>query len=227
MGDRWDSLGERPFGKLLARVVEGFFLRSLKGSLRGVYLQGEIPAGPFVLAMNHHSFFDGHLVWFLVKKRRGEPVSLLVARENLEAFPVLKLLGALAASRVREALRRARRGEWVALFPEADLRYPGPLGPIRRGAAWLAGRAGCPILPVAVRVVLRGYEAPEAFVSVGPPLPPDGDLETALKSLLARLDETLERTHPRAVPEGFREALGGRRSLEERVRPLVDLLRRR
>jgi 1-acyl-sn-glycerol-3-phosphate acyltransferase len=219
-----EHLRARPFGKLLSAIVGGFLLLSLKGSLRGVYLKGEVPEGPLVLAMNHHSFFDGHLVWFLAR-RHGHPVSLLVAEENLKAFPVLGLLGALEARRVREALRRLREGAWVALFPEGEMRYPGPLGPLRPGAAWLARRAGVPLLPVASRVVLRGFEHPEAFLLLGKPLPPEGDLKGALGGVLQELDETLRKTHPREVPEGFREVLRGRRSLEERLSPLARLFR--
>ena len=210
MADLWETLKERPTGKALRLLVEALVLRSLKESLRGVYLRGEAPEGPLVLALNHHGFFDGHLAWLLGKLCR-RPLSLLVAEENLRAYPVLKLAGALEAGRVREALRRLRRGEWVALFPEGEMRYPGPLGPLREGANWLARQAGVPLLPVALRVVR--------------PLPPGGDLGRALGGLLQALDALLAKTHPREVPEGFREVLRGRRSLEERVLPLVRLLR--
>ncbi|WP_135256145.1 lysophospholipid acyltransferase family protein [Thermus caldilimi] len=215
----------RPFARFLRFLVEAMLLGSLKGGLRGVYLRGEVPEGPLVLAMNHHSFYDGHLVWFLARRAR-RPASLLVAEENLKAFPVLALAGALEAGRVREALRHLQRGEWVAVFPEGEMRYPGPLGPLRPGAAWLSARAKVPLLPVACRVVLRGFEHPEAFLWVGEPLPPGGDPAEALGGLLASLDALLARTHPREVPEGFREALRGRRSLEERVRLLVEAMRR-
>jgi 1-acyl-sn-glycerol-3-phosphate acyltransferase len=63
-----EALQERPLGKLLSAIVGGFLLLSLRGSLRGVYLKGEVPKGPLVLAMNHHSFFDGHLVWLLSRR---------------------------------------------------------------------------------------------------------------------------------------------------------------
>jgi len=223
VADLWETLKERPTGKALGLLVEALLLRSLKGSLRGVYLRGEAPTGPLVLVLNHHGFFDGHLVWLLRKLYR-KPLSLLVAEENLKGFPVLKLAGALEAGRVREALRRLGRGEWVALFPEGEMRYPGPLGPLREGARWLARKAGVSLLPVALRVVLRGYEHPEAFVWIGKPVPP-GEEAGALGELLQALDALLAQTHPREVPEGFREVLRGRRSLEERVLPLVRLLR--
>ncbi|WP_038057149.1 lysophospholipid acyltransferase family protein [Thermus amyloliquefaciens] len=216
---------KRPFARLLKALVEGILWASLQRSLRGVYLRGEVPPGPLVLIMNHHSYFDGHLVWLLGRRHR-RPLSLLVAEENLRAFPILALAGALEAGRVREALRRLGREEWVAVFPEGEMRYPGPLGPLRPGAAWLSARAGVPLLPVACRVVLRGFEHPEAFLWVGEPLPPGDDPSRPLGELLAHLDALLARTHPRQVPEGFREVLRGRRSLEERVRPLVEALKR-
>ncbi|MFN4232749.1 MULTISPECIES: lysophospholipid acyltransferase family protein [Thermus] len=214
-----------PFARLLKGVVEGLLLGSLKGNLRGVYLRGELPKTPLVLAMNHHSFYDGHLVW-LLGRLAGRPTSLLVAEENLKAFPVLSLAGALGTGQLREALRRLGRGEWVAVFPEGALRYPGPLAPLRPGASWLAQRAGVPLLPVAARVVVRGFSHPEAFLLVGEPLPPGAGLEGALAELLRQLDGLLQDTHPRALPPGFQQALRGRQSLEERVRPWVEALKR-
>jgi 1-acyl-sn-glycerol-3-phosphate acyltransferase len=216
---------ERPLARLLKALVEGMLQASLRRSLRGVYLRGQLPQGALVLAMNHHSYFDGHLVWLLGKLHR-HPLSLLVAEENLRAFPILALVGALEAHRVREALRRLARGEWVAVFPEGEMRYPGPLDPLRPGAAWLARKAGVPLLPVACRVALRGFEHPEAFLWVGELLPPGRNPAGALGELLGNLDALLPKTHPREVPEGFREVLRGRRSLEERVRPLVEAVKR-
>jgi len=215
---------ERPFARLLKVLVERMLWASLRRSLRGVYLRGEVPPGPLVLAMNHHSYFDGHLVW-LLGQLHHHPLSLLVAEENLKAFPVLALAGALEAGRVREALRRLKRGESVAVFPEGEMRYLGPLGSLRPGAAWLSAQAGVPLLPVACRVVLRGFEHPEAFLWVGEPLPPDRDPARVLGELLTQLDALLARTHPRQVPEGFRELFRGQRSLDERVRPLVEALK--
>ncbi|RTG98031.1 1-acyl-sn-glycerol-3-phosphate acyltransferase [Thermus scotoductus] len=216
---------DRPLARFLKALVEGIFWRSLRNNLRSVYLLGELPPYPLVLVMNHHSFYDGHLVWFL-GQLAGKPTSLLIAEENLRSFPILSLVGALEANRLREALRRLNRGEWVAVFPEGRMGYPGPLGPLRPGALWLAKKAGTPLLPVATRVVLRGFEQPEAFILMGKPLPPEVSLEERLGELLTQLDQILRNTHPRQIPEGFREVLRGRRSLEERVQPWVEALKR-
>jgi 1-acyl-sn-glycerol-3-phosphate acyltransferase len=169
-----EALQERPLGKLLSAIAGGFLLLSLKGSLRGVYLKGEVPKGPLVLAMNHHSFFDGHLVWFLSRRERRS-ASLLVAEENLKAFPVLRLLGALEARRVREALRRLKEGAWVALFPEGEMRYPGPLGPLKPGATWLARKAvGFPSSPWPAGWPSGGLNTPRPFSWWPRPFPRTG-----------------------------------------------------
>jgi 1-acyl-sn-glycerol-3-phosphate acyltransferase len=219
-----EEIKDTDLGRKIATFVERSFIKSLKESLRGVYIKGEIPKGPMVLAMNHHSYFDGHLMWFLAKLE-GQKFSILVLEENLKAFPVLKLVGALEARRLREALKRLKMGEWVGIFPEGELYYPGPLGPLKPGAVWLARKAGVPILPIACRVVIRGFEHPEAFLLVSPPISPDEDLERVLGGALRELDEILRNTHPREIPEGFREILKGRRSLDERMSLLAKLIR--
>jgi 1-acyl-sn-glycerol-3-phosphate acyltransferase len=219
-----EEIKDTDLGRKIATFVERSFFKSLKESLRGVYIKGEIPKGPMVLAMNHHSYFDGHLMWFLAKLE-GQKFSILVLEETLKAFPVLKLVGALEARRLREALKRLKMGEWVGIFPEGELYYPGPLGPLKPGAVWLARKAGVPILPIACRVAVRGFEHPEAFLLVSPPISSDEDLERVLGGTLRELDDILRNTHPREIPEGFREILKGRRSLDERMSPLAKLIR--
>jgi hypothetical protein len=74
-------------------------------------------------------------------------------------------------------------------------------------------------------VAVRGFEHPEAFLLVSPPISPDEDLERVLGRALRELDEILRNTHPREIPEGFREILRGRRSLDERMSLLAKLIR--
>lgn len=214
------------WGRAVRPYVERALLRSLRRNLRGVYVKGELIPPPFVLAMNHHSYFDGHVVWLLFREA-GIRGSLLISEENLRSFPVLEAAGALSTGRLREALRRLRAGEAVGIFPEGEMRPAGPLGELRPGAVWLAEKARVPILPAASRVWLRGYEHPEAFVRVGSPLPPDAaQLKASLQELLAELDRLYATTHPREVLPGFSPLLMGQRSLDERLRTLTRLFSR-
>ncbi|WP_169730689.1 lysophospholipid acyltransferase family protein, partial [Calidithermus chliarophilus] len=137
---------DRPFARALRPVLRGMVYSSLR-RLRGVYLRGELPGGPLVLAANHHSFFDGYLAYALLQAHR-RPGRLMIARENLEAFPLLRLLGALGTHELRPALHALRKGESLALFPEGALRPQGGLGPLERGAAYFAARAGVPLVPL-------------------------------------------------------------------------------
>jgi 1-acyl-sn-glycerol-3-phosphate acyltransferase len=119
---------------------------------------------------------------------------------------------------VRQALYALRRKEALILFPEGEIRPPGGVGPLQRGAVWLAAKAGVPLLPVAVRVVLRGQELPEAYVVVGEPLGADlGELERSLNRMLSDLDRQLSTAPPEEPLPGFQLALPGRASTHERM----------
>ncbi len=201
----------------IARVVGAMLLRELRGGVRAVYLRGELPRPPFLLAMNHHSYFDGHIVYLLFRKfgLRGK---LLVSRENLAAFPIFKPLGALAADRVREALRALERGEAVAVFPEGELRPWGELGPLKRGAVFLAEKAGVSLIPAATRLALRGFPRPEAYIWIGNPVTPKLDiLKEALEAMLCEMDTLLRQSEPRTPLPGFQPLLFGYRGFDERM----------
>ncbi|MGC8963635.1 MAG: lysophospholipid acyltransferase family protein [Candidatus Bipolaricaulaceae bacterium] len=205
------------FERGMARVVGAMLLGELRDGVRAVYLRGELPRPPFVLAMNHHSYFDGHIVYLLFRKfeLRGK---LLVSRENLAAFPIFKPLGALEADRVREALRALKEGEVVAVFPEGELRPGGELGSLKRGAVFLAEKAKVPLVPVAARLILRGFPRPEAYVWIGNPVELDVDsLKRALGAMLSEMDKLLRQSEPRTPLPGFQPLLFGHRGFDERM----------
>ncbi|REK18936.1 MAG: 1-acyl-sn-glycerol-3-phosphate acyltransferase [Actinobacteria bacterium] len=115
------------------------------------------PSPPFVMASNHYSHFDSPVV--------GAPLGIPIRFLALEdLFGVNRLLdwlvsgfGAIPTPRgrvpvkaVRTALAALDRGEVVGVFPESTrVSHWGTLSP-KRGAAWLAVRAGVPLLPAAV-----------------------------------------------------------------------------
>lgn len=115
------------------------------------------PSGPVVVAANHFSHLDPVIIGIAIDR----PIRYLAVDElygNSQFFDGLTLwLGAIPMSRTRAplgalrlALAELAEGGTVGLFPEGVRVWRwGEIAP-RRGAAWLAARAGVPLLPVAI-----------------------------------------------------------------------------
>ena len=135
--------------------------RFISVDLTRVYLPGTVlgaqhlpKEGPYILAPVHRSNLD----WLVVARITHRRLRYLVKDEvwKLKALGrFLELLGAFPVHRDsadREAFNRALEvlvaGEPLVMFPEGT-RGTGPIvGELRDGAAYLALRAGVPIIPV-------------------------------------------------------------------------------
>ena len=115
------------------------------------------PAGPIVVAANHYSHVDPVLASMTVDR----PIRYLALDElygNSRFFDRLTLwLGAIPVSRTRAplgalrlALTELAAGGTVGLFPEGVRVWAWGEAVPKRGAAWLARRAGVPLVPVAL-----------------------------------------------------------------------------
>jgi len=210
-------LNRRPWETLLEHLLAALFRRTVRRGLHGVWVRGELPRGSWVLATNHHSWWDAYVLPVLLDRWRV-PFRIMVSDRRMREFAFFRLLGALEASHPRQALRALGRGEALIVFPEGELRPPGELGRLHRGAVWLAQRAGVPLLPVAVRVVLRGQEFPEAYVVFGEPLGADLEaLERTLRQMLCELDRQIGVAPAEEPLPGFGLALPGRQSTHARM----------
>lgn len=69
-------------------------------------------------------------------------------------------------------------------------------------------------MAVAVRVVVRGHQAPEAYVSAAAA---GESLEGTLTELLSTLDKELASADPREPLNGYRLVVRGKRSWDERL----------
>lgn len=208
-------------GALAAGLRRGF-ATMLRRGLRGVWWRGTLPDRPFVWAANHHSWWDPFLA-SAVLDRAGRPACLLMAQDNLARFGFARQLGVFGADEPRRGLSYLDTGRTLVIYPEGELRPAGPPGPLADGAAWFARRAGVPLCAVAVRVVLRGHEAPEAYLSLAA-VPASTALGSTTAALARRLDAELNgvdkliaAADPRGPLPGFSPLLTGRRSWDERI----------
>lgn len=189
--------------------------QSLRRNLAGLWVRGAWPAGGAVLAPNHHSWWDAYLLGELAASQ-GQECRFLMSRRQLARFPFLKLVGAADRSALRSLVRSAGQGAWVVLFPEGDIKPQGAVHAAGPGAAWLAERAGVPLIPVALRVVMRGAQWPEAFVRFGAACAPD-TLQDSLNAVIQALDDDLHSTHPDQPPAGYLRWVQGKASLHDEV----------
>jgi 1-acyl-sn-glycerol-3-phosphate acyltransferase len=167
-----------------------------------------IPEGGCVLACNHVSSFDpwplGMPLWpktglrFMAKSELyWFPLSTLIAGAG--AFPVKR--GQRDTVAIETAVRLAREGNVVAMFPEGTRRAKGLAkkreARPRSGAARIALEAGVPLVPAAVRGTDRLLRLGKLRVAYGAPVDID-DLrgheiaeaaQEATVRLMARIDE--------------------------------------
>ncbi|WP_143822579.1 carotenoid biosynthesis protein [Mycetocola reblochoni] len=208
---------------LRPRLIRLTLARSTEGDLRrrldAVAVAGPVPSGA-VIASTHGSWWDGSILAWLAD-REDRPLTVLMSAAQLDRMPFLRTAGALDESELRGFAERARAeaasGDgWAVLFPEGALRTGPGVGALGAGAAWAAERSGAPLVPLAVRVVLRGGQRPEAYLRFGEPVTPGATraettraLHTAMGALLTAVDAELDATDPEELPNGYTVVLRG------------------
>lgn len=144
--------------RLLRAVV--FWLLSAGWGLRVLGLE-RLPPPPYIIVPNHGSEIDA------VVLGASLPIQLtyLAARE-LERFPLLFRIirwfdpvfvrrGLGDVGSVKACIARLRRGDVLVIFPEGRVVQGDEFGPLHPGAAFVALRAGVPVVPVALIGITR------------------------------------------------------------------------
>lgn len=203
----------------MAYAVARFIICGLTRLLTRLSIEGRqhVPTtGAFVLAPVHRSYVDTPIAACVTRRRlrfmgkeevwKYRPIGWLVSA--LGAFPVAR------GTADREALRRSlavlETGQPLVVFPEGT-RKDGPIvQPLFEGAAYLAARAGVPIVPVGIggsaRVMPRHAKMiypRKVHVVVGAPIVVDAGesgraSRRALTEATARLHDELQRLFDRA-----------------------------
>ncbi len=148
-----------------------------------------LPRGPCVVLAKHQSAWETMALQLILP----QPVSFVLKKELLRipffgwglamASPIAidRAAGRQALKTLeREGIERLSQGFWVVVFPEGSRMPPGSKGRYNVGGAWLAVKAGVPVLPVAHNAGrLWGINAfvkhpGEITVVIGPPIPTAG-----------------------------------------------------
>ena len=215
------SAGARAKGALIPYQIVRFLIwliAKLYWRLSFEGLENVPKQGPFVLAPVHRSFIDFGLVSGVTRRRMG-----YMGKESLWKSKLLgsfiSLLGAYPVNRGapdRDALRRTlnllETGEPLVLFPEGTRRTGPVIEHLHEGAAFVASRAGVPLVPVGIggseRALPKGKTLPrpvKIHILVGEPLVPAPIAEgarhpsrRAVKELTVQLQTVLQDLFDRA-----------------------------
>ena len=147
--------------------------------------------GAYLVAPVHRSYVDWLIVGRVTGKRRMRYIAKAEIWKSKIAGRILEALGVFPVNRSgadREALERCREvlagGEPLVMFPEGT-RRSGPLvSDLREGVAYLALRAGVPVVPVGIggseQAMPRGSAIPRprrVEVVIGKPIwPPTANM---------------------------------------------------
>jgi 1-acyl-sn-glycerol-3-phosphate acyltransferase len=194
-----------------ARIVAAWMRWDLRRSFQRVEWHSAWPPAlpddrPVVACANHHHFYDGHLLWYLLDDTLNRPGTVWM--QDWNRFPFFAPVGALPfptndsrtrASTVRRTARRLHNDAKASLiyFPSGELQSPNTgIGPyaVERFTRIHRLYPKAVFWPVALHVTWDGAPYPVAQLCGGPSLNLDhhapGSVETYLRRQWHALRET-------------------------------------
>ena len=154
--------------------------RSVRKRFHTVYWQPpsvELSA-PVIFVPNHHGWFDGYLMFHVVKALN---TSCLDWIQEFDAFPWFEKIGGMPyplndlkrrGVTVKKTIRMMNeKGLSLLLFAEAELHYPPELLPFGKALETVADKVpNSIVMPVAIHYEMSMHERPEAFIGFGNPV---------------------------------------------------------
>ena len=224
------------------RWFQDYAERYLRRSFHRVLLLGDLPErppGPVLVCLNHSSWWDMLVSFWLSRAVLGWDCYGPMDRRQLARYPVLSRIGVFGVDRQslqggREFLEYAgillagqQRALWVT---SQGAMVSNDRRPVRLYSG--IARLACALPEAHVTTAVLDYEfwedrLPEAFVRFGPVRreEPGTDATALLDKLAATLEQEMDRldaARRQRDPSLFRELLGGESSLS----PVYDLFRR-
>ena len=198
----------------LARFLRVTVAKMLLAAYRTRVLdEQKVPAtGGFILAGNHVSNLDPALLWctiprethFVAKIEMFDSPIIGWGLQRFWAFPIKR--GAADREAIQRATTLLTYGEPVAMFPEGTRRRADTvigedgLGEAHSGVAFIAMRAGVPVLPVGIvgtdEALPPGAKLPRfprVTIAYGDPVHPDDFTEGGKKERLAAMTAEIMR----------------------------------
>ncbi len=221
---------------LMAAMTKGIIMRSVRKNIHAVWLKGTIenlPKGNYILAPNHHSWWDAYMLWFITR-RLGCDFRVLMDEVQLAKFYFFRHLGALGTSEIRAALRflkpnELRRNELrrnepsvLVIFPEGGIRQATKVQAIEKGLDYFSEKAAVPVVPLAIRTVFRGAQLPEVFLNFGEAIDFSSEISEdymqVMNRLLDELDKDIASLPPEEpIEEGYTVWQAPRARIDERI----------
>jgi chlorobactene lauroyltransferase len=212
------------------RLVRVLIRVALRRRFQGIYLIGDENLQELgreqslVACANHTNWWDGFVAGLLTAQRLRKRFYVVQEERHLRRYWFFRFAGALgvdldapgkvvATVRHVEALLK-QPGTVVWIFPQGKLTAPDEPIRVRRGATFIAARAGVAILPCALRYEFRDQQNPFIFVAFGRPLPAPA-AEGALQAELDHLVQQAKRFADPDVPLPERTLLPYKRSINE------------
>jgi len=149
-----NGLGSRAFYQVVRGLVVGFCRTYNRMTVEG---RENVPTtGPFVLAPVHRSFIDTPIASGCTRRRmrfmgkdslwKKQPFRWILSA--LGGFPVTR--GAADREAIVRCIAVLESGEPLVLFPEGERKVGPIVQPLYDGAAYVACKAGVPIVPVGI-----------------------------------------------------------------------------
>ncbi|MBK7631067.1 MAG: AMP-binding protein [Ignavibacteriales bacterium] len=192
------------FMKNSAKVFLKLYFR-----LKGEGLEN-IPNGPFILAPNHQSFFDGLFVAVFLKNKLMKQ-TYFYAKEKHVKNKILKFAAAknnvivMDLTDLKTSLQKMaevlKRGKNIIIFPEGTRTQSGKIGDFKKTFAILSRELNVPIVPVAINgafdALPRGTHFPKPWKKINvkflkPIMPENHSYDSLTDAVQTKVTENLK-----------------------------------